>query len=263
MKRIFILIFVLLPALVVSSCSFIGEDSASGSGVTSDGGTGNGGSSAIFDGKIVSVSEGFVLMAGTGSTAGLVTMSVSGKDLEDAEGNALSAGDLTAGMTVSIAYGGQIMESYPMQLGTPAKITVTGVEDDIVGFWMTVINDLWEVDPGLNSNISVIALDLTEAQNLSDGEKEAIVYLAGNEFGVQGISGTFDELCDMGYIDRDNLYFESGILVTLEVTGTGDGSFTFNAEKWRSGLGAYFYSDCTAIKGSSGWSYTVGSEAIS
>ena len=155
------------------------------------------------------------------------------------------------------------MASYPMQLGTPAKIMVTGVEDDMVGFWMTVIKDLWEVDSGLNSDISVIALDLTGAQNLSAGEKEALVYLAGSEFGVQGISGTFDELCDMGYIDRDNLYFESGILITLEITDSGDGSFSFNANKWRSGLGAYFYSDCTATKGSSCWSYTVGSAAVS
>lgn len=253
MKRLFTLISTLLLAVCFSACDAGGPDVNTGTPDTS----------ATFDGKVISVSESSLLIVGTGSTPGLVTASVSGDNLEDKDGSARSAGHLAAGMTVSIAYSGQIMESYPMQLGTPQKITVTGEEDDMVGLWMTVIEDLWAVDPGLNSDLSVIALDLTKTQNLTDGEKEALVYLAGSQFGVQGISGTFDTLCEEGYIDKDSLYFERGILFSLEVTGTGDGKFTFNAEKWRSGDGAYFFSDCTAIKGSSNWSYTVGSEAIS
>ena len=37
----------------------------------------------------------------------------------------------------------------------------------------------------------------------------------------------------------------------------------FDAEKWRSGLGAYFFLDCTASMEQDGtWTYTVGGEAI-
>ena len=40
---------------------------------------------------------------------------------------------------------------------------------------------------------------------------------------------------------------------------------TFDAEKWRSGLGAYFFCDCTSVQSADGhWDgYSVGSEAIS
>ena len=38
----------------------------------------------------------------------------------------------------------------------------------------------------------------------------------------------------------------------------------FDAEKWRSGTGAYFFSDCTAVSTDGHWGdYTVGVEAIS
>ena len=38
----------------------------------------------------------------------------------------------------------------------------------------------------------------------------------------------------------------------------------FDAQKWRSGLGAYFLCQCTAQKNVDGkWSYSVGQEAIS
>ena len=40
---------------------------------------------------------------------------------------------------------------------------------------------------------------------------------------------------------------------------------TFDAEKWRSGLGAYFFFDCTSVQTAGGhWDgYTIGGEAIS
>jgi hypothetical protein len=37
----------------------------------------------------------------------------------------------------------------------------------------------------------------------------------------------------------------------------------FNAEKWRSGNGAYFFNDCKAKKVNDVWEYKIGSEAIS
>ena len=37
----------------------------------------------------------------------------------------------------------------------------------------------------------------------------------------------------------------------------------FSAEKWRSPLGAYYFTKCTASRGDNGWEYTVGAEAIS
>ena len=37
----------------------------------------------------------------------------------------------------------------------------------------------------------------------------------------------------------------------------------FDAQKWRSGLGAYFFGDCVGRRGEDGaWTYTVGAELI-
>ena len=50
-------------------------------------------------------------------------------------------------------------------------------------------------------------------------------------------------------------------------TGTASTQYNrvrFDAEKWRSGLGAYIFSDCTAVSVDGFWnSYTIASEAIS
>jgi hypothetical protein len=100
---------------------------------------------------------------------------------------------------------------------------------------------------------------------LNGGEKRALAYLAGGKYSPSGqsIMGTFDELSEQGLIDKENLYFETGILFAIEVTDVKEGAFTFSAQKWRSGLGAYFFNDCEAEKTSEGWTYTIGSEAIS
>ena len=155
------------------------------------------------------------------------------------------------------------MESYPAQLGEPVYLKITGQGDDLVGLYQTVFEDLWDVDPGLNGEIETMAFDLSKVSNLSDSEKSALIYLVSGSHGIFGISGTFDELAEQGYIDKDQLLFEKGILFQLEVTNTSKTGFVFNASKWRSGDGAYFYQDCRAVERDGNWEYTVGSEAIS
>ena len=66
--------------------------------------------------------------------------------------------------------------------------------------------------------------------------------------------------------------WEEGCLFTITEQETGDNELngarntvTFDAQKWRSALGAYFFCDCTASQDIDGrWGdYTVGSQAIS
>lgn len=155
------------------------------------------------------------------------------------------------------------MESYPGQLSGVEFIKIVEQRDDMVGFYQTVINDLWQTDEGLNSDVDYIALDLSQITNLSDVEKQALVYLTSGQYGLTGLSATYDELVEQGYIDGENLYFEDGILFTFDIESTSDSSMSFDVTKWRSGLGAYFFMDCKAKKTKDGWTYEVGSEAIS
>ena len=91
-----------------------------------------------------------------------------------------------------------------------------------------------------------------------------------------------DYQVDSGYIDGEALFWKDGCLFSVKETqdenpvtfnlpsfGPGDempdySGVRFDAEKWRSGLGAYFFTDCTAVRNGGGqWGdYTVGAEAI-
>ena len=138
-----------------------------------------------------------------------------------------------------------------------------GQGGSLVGVYQTILDDLWKVDEGLNSDITVLAFDLSQVPNLTEAEKDELINMVSKSHGVDGMRGTFDELSEQGYIDKENLTFETGMLITIEATDVTADSFTFDVTKWRSGTGAYFLIDCKAVKTGNGWSYSVGSEAIS
>jgi len=216
---------------------------------------------AVLTGKITQLYDDTILLAGTGP--GELYLVSNKLPVYDADGRLADSSALQAGQNLEIGYSGGIMESYPAQLGSPSYLKITGQGDDLVGLYQTVIKDLWNVDPGLNSGISILAFDLTKTANLSEGEKSSLVYVVSREHGVTGVTGTFNELSEQGYIDKEKLYFPEGMLITLELTEEGKDSFKFNATKWRGGTGAYFFHDCQAKKSGGSWSYTIGSQAIS
>lgn len=181
----------------------------------------------------------------------------------DAEGRESDASALCAGQRVEIGYGGEILESYPARFSEPEYVKVLEEGEDFVGFYCTVFDALYKTDEGLNGGISVLAFDLDAAENLSGGEKEALAYIFSQSVGLEGFCSDFETLCDEGYIDRENLYFETGLLIELEATNIKSKSFDFAVSKWRGGLGAYFFADCRAKKGAAGWDYTIGAEMIS
>lgn len=173
------------------------------------------------------------------------------------EKGTLSSDTLTPGMVVEVI-GGPVAESYPAQFEASA-VGIVDKGSDLIGMYRSVIHDMWEVDPALNSGISMLGLDFSNACLLTQ-EREALEYLTAQDFGLEYVTGTWEELADQGYIDRKSLYWENGLFISIAVTGEpGSSGFTFNAQKWRSGLGAIMYDDCSAKKGTDGtWSYSVG-----
>jgi hypothetical protein len=247
MKKLFIvLILILLFALPSAACSGNKQIPKT---------------DAVLAGKIVQIYDHSFLLAG--KNAADLYMIQSSLKIYDANNNAADASALKAGQEAEIGYSGGIMESYPMQLGKPAYIKITGQGEDLVGFYQTILNDLWNVDQGLNPDSGVLAFDLTQVENLSNAEKSALVYIVSGSYGLTGLAGTFDELGEQGYINRENLYFENGMLFEFELTNVTQNSFTFDVKKWRSGTGAYIFHDCKAVKSGDDWNYTVGAEMIS
>jgi hypothetical protein len=216
---------------------------------------------AVLAGKIVQLYDNTFLLAG--KNAAELYMVTSKLQIYDADNKTADTSSLKAGQEVEIGYSGSIMESYPAQLGSPVYIKITEQGDDLVGFYQAILGDLWEEDKGLNPESGVLAFDLTQVANLSEGEKSALVYIVSGEHGLSGITGTFDELSEQGYINKEKLYFEDGMLIEFELTDVTEESFMFDVRKWRSGTGAYIFNDCKAVKNGDDWSYKVGSFAIS
>ena len=143
---------------------------------------------------------------------------------------------------------------------------------DLSGLYLKVLEDLWEVDAGLNGGIKYISIDLSEAPGeLTEGEKAAISYVFTKAHNAECLQLSFDELREQGYIKKDELYWENGLLFSITDSMKAEEHYNglrvikFDAKKWRSGTGAYFFNDCSASWPQNGtWSdYNVGGHAIS
>ncbi len=207
--------------------------------------------------RIVDGAEtGLLLLAGTEGGAGSVfTLDVSDLDL---------AQPLADGMLVDVTHNCVVQETFPLQWSAGAVQDVRPTEgqttDDRFGLCLQVLEDLWAVDPGLNEGITELGVDFSGLTGFTDSEKAAVAYAFGMAHGIMPITGTYEELVEQGYIDGEELLWDDGCLFSI----TGSLEEGFEAQKWRSGLGAYFYTDCTAKMAKDGtWSYEIGGEAIS
>lgn len=180
---------------------------------------------------------------------------------------------LTDGMLIEVEFDGEIMETFPARFSNVTRITVLNDFDNLCKIYLDVLNDLWDVDSGLNSDISELGIDLSKTR-LSQSEQSAVAYAFAQQHGLMPLEGTMDELIEQGYItglkleDSDITVYQwyDGCLFSItESELESEGTVTFDAEKWCSGTGAYYYTDCTTTRDENGmWSaYELGGEAIS
>lgn len=207
------------------------------------------------------------------------------------DGEPAEASVLEDGMMAEIVCGA-IMETYPAQLGEVESISVhsrgtadnpMGTYYDLCGLYLRVLDDLWDRDGGLNGGASYVSVDLSDAPGgLTEGEKAAITYIFAGAHQVEGLSYSYEELAREGYLtevewashpqDVPALYqWEDGVLFSITADEWEDGEvyslpvLKFDAEKWRSPLGAYYFNDCKAGWAEAGsWGdYSIGGEMIS
>ena len=195
---------------------------------------------------------------------------------------------LRNGQLIHVAYR-SVLETYPAQLAEVSDITIMHDGfDDRAALYLRVLEDLWTVDSGLNeSGVEYIGTDLS-ATSLSPAEQAAVAHVFAQRHGAQGVTGTLEELTERGYItatpivasgsgeplDGEEVFYfhewKNGCFFAIVEEPVEEpvqelASVTFTAHKWRSSLGAYWFSDCTARQNELGeWSdYTVGAEMIS
>ena len=218
--------------------------------------------------RIIEVNETGLLVTGSEGDFDLFMVSTKDAQITDQKGREITQADLRPGMVMEFEGIGSIAESYPAQFDVNA-VRVVEQGDDLVGLYRRVLWELWETDPALNENITTVGIDLSGLSNLSEVERNALkytlecdVWVKTGQF-VDVVAGTWQELCDKGLIDGENLYWEDGVFLSLSVTGDGERKFTFEAEKWRSGTGAIWFKGCTAKQGKAGqWDYEIGGFAI-
>lgn len=208
------------------------------------------------------------------------------------DGEAAEPSVLEDGMAVDVAFNGTVLESFPAQLGEVYSVSAWsrgrgrnggGTMFDLCGLYLQVLDDLWKKDPALNEDVSQIALDLSQAPGeLTEGEKLALVHRFGELHGVVAFAATFEELKEQGYLASEPLgngapegaafvRWEDGCLFSITPSEDHEGesyslpTLFFNAEKWRSSLGAYTFYDCSAMwpQGGTWTGYQIGSEMIS
>ncbi len=195
------------------------------------------------------------------------------------DGQLVSASELQDGMTVEITYNGFIQETFPAQLPGVYEINAeatSGTYFDLCGLYLQVLDDLWQKDSGLNDDVTQIALDLSNAPGgLTESEQAALIWRFGELHDVEAFAATFDELSEQGHItakeDSPLRVWEDGCFFAIQPNESHEGetyslpTIFFNAEKWRSSLGAYCFHDCFAGWGQTGtWNgYTIGGEMIS
>lgn len=223
-----------------------------------------------------------------GGTA-IFTFGTDGDTIVTVDGEPAQVSDLRPGMLLTVTWNGMVAESYPGQLGTVYAISAdSGDTDDRCGLCLQVLEDLWVADPGLNEGVIQVGVDLSGLTGLTQSEKNAVAWAFGQAHGLEVVTGTLEDLREDGYFtpmtepaegyeDSLALYqWEDGVHFTITTDSDAVWNLpalepgeeppvltAFDAQKWRSGLGAYFFSNCTAQRAADGtWTYTVGSEAI-
>ena len=178
----------------------------------------------------------------------------------------VTEGELKAGEQVWLSFDGDIEETQPAKLGAIAAAVIPDDGfDGLCGMYLEALDLLWEKDPALHDGIAQIGFDLASTR-LTGSEQEALALAFARAHGsLPVVLGTRQELTDRGLIDGEDLVWPDGVLLSLTEKESGEGEVLFDAEIWRSGLGAYYFYDCTSRQVTGGdWTlFQVGGEAVS
>ncbi len=280
MKRIITIVF-LICSILLAAC-----DNESG-GVAGGLSEGPGSRAEKLTLKIIDGAESGSLILG-GTESNFVYTVDAGKVDVFIDGNKAELTDLEDGMPLDVYYKGAFI-NFIQSTGVPIDITdfcksingysigteknPGGTYYDLCGLYLKVLEDLWEADSGLNGSNKYVSIDLSEAPGeLTDGEKSAISYIFSKAHHKERLELSYKELAEQGYLKGDKpYYFEEGLLFSITDSMKGEEQYNglrvikFDAQKWRSGLGAYCFSDCSAVWSQKGtWTdYNVGSQVIS
>lgn len=213
-----------------------------------------------FEAEVIEAKETLLVTPQEGSdelrSSDKITVDLTDAALINEEGDTISLEDLKAGDIIEITYNGVIMESYPAQISAD-KVERSG-QNLLLDGYLELIDHIYQQDDGLNSDITMIALDTTEWAGLTEIEKEIVFEQVKDRYQFEVINATYDQLVDQGLVDSENLFFNQGILISIRNIKYNEKKkkITCSLEKWRSGLGAIGSDEVTAKYGQGEWTIT-------
>lgn len=179
------------------------------------------------------------------SSSDKIVVSFDDGTINDLDGRTIGLAELEPGDTIEVIYNGLIMESYPAQIKADS-IKLVKHNYRLSGL-LAVIDDIYQEDAGLNSDINQIVLDITELTDLSEKEKELLLTAVGYNYQVETRTGTYKELVEEGVLDELSS-FEDGIIIKITKPEFDEDKIilTCGISKWRSPLGAVGSDSVTA-----------------
>lgn len=232
--------------------------------------------------RIVSGAETGKLVLAENDEAGAGVYTLSTQSLSR---KALPKESLRDGQLINVYYD-SFTEAWPMNFGGVSAIEIVdGAFDNRAALYLQVLKDLWEKDSGLNDGVEIIGVDLSQT-SLSSAEQSAIAWVFAGDHGTDFVEGSLEELIEQEYITAVPIsstgsgvdlngpkyywyHWENGCLFSIteppEEIASAYTLSLFDAQKWRSSMGAYFFSNCWLTPSETGgWiGYDIGAEAIS
>lgn len=186
------------------------------------------------------------------------------------DGQTATVRDLKNGMILRIHYQGAIAESFPMQISDITEIEAKTLPKeefpDLCGFYLKVLDDLWQEDTALNGTI--VGFDFSQLPgNLSPSAQSALAIRFAEIHQVNTVLGNRDSLKQDGYLSEDG--WKEGCLITIQPSNEAsineNGILNFEVTKWKSPKGALYWMDCAAewTSSESYPSYTIARKAAS
>ncbi|MGG3916382.1 peptide ABC transporter substrate-binding protein [Rossellomorea vietnamensis] len=111
-------------------------------------------------------------------------------------------------------------------------------KDHLGEIYTIALDALMEEDKALNSDMTFIAIDMSHLDGVDEKQKKAIIRHFEDQYKVEVMDATMDELEEKGYYNPDTNALE-GLLLQIEKV-----DFTFNdhvlieGSKFKSGIGA-------------------------
>lgn len=216
---------------------------------------------ASIEGILVQVHDTRIrFMEPYGGNGSLYDFSPEEISILDPTGNETTLSALRTGMHVRLNFDGYIQETYPALIPSPVRLQVLEQKPDLLGFYLDIIQTIYDMDPALNDGVRILAFDLSGITNLTEGEKNALLWEVQElpVFSAMEVrQGDFDTLSGEGLINKVHLEFEKGLLFTISDTALKQDHFTFSIKKWRSGTGSLGYDDIEVRFEEDHFSYTL------